>query len=102
MTVGRKIAGVAVAAAVVYGAWVRPRLARWGATEEELAGPYPGAELVPGGKRCGAMAVTIDAPPDQVWPWLVQMGLGPRRLVFLGPPRQRRPPQCPGSPCPRR
>ncbi len=20
------------------------------------------------------MAVTIDAPPDQVWPWLVQMG----------------------------
>jgi hypothetical protein len=53
LTVGRKIAGVAVAAAVVYGAWVRPRLARWGATEEELAGPYPGAELVPGGKRYG-------------------------------------------------
>jgi hypothetical protein len=20
------------------------------------------------------MAVTIDAPPDQVWPWLVQLG----------------------------
>ena len=74
MAVGRKIAGVAVMAAVAYGAWVRPRLARWGATDEELAGPYPGAELVPGGKRYGAMAVTIGAPPDQVWPWLVQMG----------------------------
>jgi hypothetical protein len=76
MTVGRKIAGVAVTAAVVYGAWVRPRLARWGASDEELAGPYPGAELVPGGRRYGAMAVTIGAPPDQVWPWLVQMGWG--------------------------
>jgi proline iminopeptidase len=74
MTVGRKLAGAAGAAAVVYGAWVRPRLARWGATDEEVTGPYPGAELVPGGKRSGAMAVTIDAPPDQVWPWLIQMG----------------------------
>jgi len=74
MAVGGKIAGVAVTAAVVYGAWVRPRLARWGATDEELAGPYPGAELVPGGRRHGAMAVTIGTPPDQVWPWLVQMG----------------------------
>jgi hypothetical protein len=74
MAVGRKIAVVAGTAAVVYWAWVRPRLARWGATDEELAGPYPGAELVAGGKRYGAMAVTIDARPDQVWPWLVQMG----------------------------
>ena len=74
MTVGRKIAGAAAAAAVVYAAWVHPRLMRWGATDEEAAGPYPGAELVPGGVRSGAMAVTIGAPPDQVWPWLVQMG----------------------------
>ena len=87
MTVGRKIAGVAVMAAVVYGAWVRPRLARWGATDEELAGPYPGAELVPGGKRYGAMAVTIGAPPDQVWPWLVQMGWD--RLDNAGRPSAR-------------
>src|SRR5690242_19626458 len=74
MAVGRKIAVVAGTAAVAYWAWVRPRLARWGATDEELAGPYPGAELVADGKRYGAMAVTIDARPDQVWPWLVQMG----------------------------
>jgi proline iminopeptidase len=49
---------------------------RWGATDAEVAGPYPGAELVPGGERSATMAVTIDAPPDQVWPWLVQMGWG--------------------------
>jgi hypothetical protein len=53
-----------------------PRLSRWGATDEEVVGPYPGAELVPEGKRPGAMAVTINALPEQVWPWLVQMGWG--------------------------
>lgn len=76
MTAGRKVASVAGVAAVVYGAWVRPRLMRWGATDEEVAGPYPGAELVPGGEISATMAVTIDALPDQVWPWLVQMGWG--------------------------
>lgn len=53
---------------------MRPRLVRWGATDEETSGPFPGAELVPDGERSGAMAVSIDAPPEQVWPWLVQMG----------------------------
>jgi hypothetical protein len=74
MKFGGRIAAVAAAAAVVYGWWVRPRFMRWGATDEELAGPYPGAEVVPDGQRGPTMAVTIDAPPDQVWPWLVQMG----------------------------
>jgi proline iminopeptidase len=73
MTVARVIAA-AGAAAAVYGRLVRPRLLRWGATAEEVAGPYPGAELVPGGARGATMATTIDAPPDQVWPWLVQLG----------------------------
>ena len=75
MSLAGKVAGaVAVTAVVGYGGWVRPRLRHWGATEEEVAGPYPGAELVPDGKRGATMAVTIDAPPDEVWPWLVQLG----------------------------
>jgi proline iminopeptidase len=74
MTVARKIAGVAGILALAYALWVRPRLWRWGASDEEVAGPYPGAELVPDGERGATMAVTIEAPPDQVWPWLVQMG----------------------------
>jgi proline iminopeptidase len=45
-----------------------------GSHGEEVAGLYPGAELVPEGKRSGTMAVTIEASPEQVWPWLVQMG----------------------------
>lgn len=74
MTFARKLAGATGMAAVVYGGWVRPRLRRWGARDEEVAGPYPGAGLVPDGERGATMAVTIDAPPDQVWPWLVQLG----------------------------
>ncbi len=63
-------------AAGVYGWWARPRLWRWGATDDELSGPFAGSELVLEGKRSATMAVTIEAPPEQVWPWLVQMGWG--------------------------
>jgi hypothetical protein len=57
-----------------YAAIVRPRLISSGATADEISESYPGAELVPGGRRTSTMAVTLDAPPAAVWPWLVQMG----------------------------
>ena len=76
MRVPRVLAAAAAAAAGVgfYAAVVRPRLLRSGATGEEIEGEYPGADLIPGGTRGSTMAVTIDAPPERVWPWLVQMG----------------------------
>ena len=55
---------------------LRARAWRWGATDDEVAGPYPGAGLVPQGKRSSTTAVTINATAEQVWPWLVQMGWG--------------------------
>jgi hypothetical protein len=57
-----------------YALGVRPWLLRWGATDEEVNRPYPGADLIPGGTRAATTATTIDAPPAAVWPWLVQMG----------------------------
>jgi hypothetical protein len=57
-----------------YALAVRPRLVRWGATDEEVRRPYPGADLIPGGERSATMAVTIEAEPSRLWPWLVQMG----------------------------
>src|SRR6266699_6233737 len=63
--------GLSVAA---YTLLVRPFLVNWGATRDEVQRPYPGVDLVPGGKRSGTMATTIGAPPSRVWPWLVQMG----------------------------
>lgn len=59
---------------VVAGLAARHRLLRWGATPEELAAHYPAVEIVPGGRRTSVMAITIEAPPSAVWPWLVQMG----------------------------
>jgi proline iminopeptidase len=74
---GARIAAGLVASLGAYALVVRPRLVRWGATDAEVAGPYPGAEIIPGGQRSSStMAVTIDAPPSDVWPWLVQMGCG--------------------------
>ena len=36
----------------------------------------PGDELVPGCQYRCTRAITIDAPPAAVWPWLVQVGFG--------------------------
>ena len=65
----------ALTVVVAYALVVRPRLLRWGATDDEVTGPYPGAGIIPGGTRGGTMAVTINAPPSAVWPWLAQMGV---------------------------
>ena len=66
----------AAAAAAAYVLAVRPRLLRWGATTQEAAGPLPGDELVPTPRLQSTRAVSITAPPDAVWPWLLQMGSG--------------------------
>lgn len=91
-----KAAGAAGLGAVVYVVWVRARLLNWGASDEEIAGPYPGGGIVPEGVRGATMAVTIDAPAERVWPWLVQLG-GDRggwyswdRLDNAGRPSARR------------
>lgn len=72
----RRLLGFAALAVGAYAFFVRPRLLRWGATDEEISERFPGAELVPGGTRGATMATTIDAPPSKVWPWLIQMGYG--------------------------
>jgi hypothetical protein len=51
------------------------RLGRtWGSTAEERARRLPGDDLVPRPMLGGDHAITIDAAPADVWPWLVQMG----------------------------
>ena len=70
----RKMLALLGLSAGVYAFAVRPRMLRWGATEEEVHQPFPGAGLIRGGRRGATMAVTIDAPPSRVWSWLVQMG----------------------------
>ena len=54
------------------------KLARmsWKATAEEQSMPLPGDDLVPSPVVQTTHAVTINAAPQQVWPWLVQTGQG--------------------------
>jgi hypothetical protein len=49
---------------------------RWGATDTEVALPMPGDDLCPHAQYRTTRAVTINAPPAAVWPWLVQAGGG--------------------------
>ena len=52
------------------------RRVRWGATPDEVAATFPGDELVAEPKWGYTLGITIDAPPAQVWPWVVQIGQG--------------------------
>jgi hypothetical protein len=46
----------------------------YGSTAAERRRRFPGDELVERPQTVATHAVTVPAPPDQVWPWLVQMG----------------------------
>jgi hypothetical protein len=59
-----------VAAVVV----VRPTYLRWGTTAAERIASLPGDEIVKTPRYRVDHGITIQAPADSVWPWLVQLG----------------------------
>src|SRR3954452_21873355 len=64
----------------------------WGATPAEVAAAMPGDHLLPQAQYRTTRAITIDAPPGEVWPWLVQGGYRRgrrRRRGSLLPPHPR-------------
>jgi len=65
------VAAAGAGAALVLAA---PRLLRLGATSEEARGQMPGDDEVPEAQLQGTRAITIDAPPEDVWPWIAQIG----------------------------
>jgi hypothetical protein len=50
---------------------------RWGATDDELARRYPCDDLVAEPVLAAWRAVIVNAAPDQIWPWLIQVRLAP-------------------------
>jgi hypothetical protein len=74
-TQGRYAAGVLGSIVLVEAALVR--LGRtYGSTSRERALQLPGDDIVEDPEVVTDHAITIDAPPAAVWPWLVQMGWG--------------------------
>jgi hypothetical protein len=77
---------------LVYRRWHQ----RWGATPDEVSSAMPGDDLLTSAAFTATRALTIEAAPSQVWPWIVQVGF--RRAGFysydlldnLGRPSARR------------
>ncbi len=60
----------------VYWLLIRPWHQKWGATGQEATGSLPGDELMPDAPWRTTHAITIQAPIEVVWSWIVQMGQG--------------------------
>lgn len=60
----------------VYHVFLRPWHRRWGAREAEVNRRLPGDDLVFEPSDETTRAVTVDAPSDAVWPWVIQLGQG--------------------------
>jgi hypothetical protein len=74
----RALLGMAAVAATAtaYLRTYRPWQLRWGATAAEASRVLPGDDLVDSPTFDATRAITIGAAPWQVWPWLVQVGIG--------------------------
>lgn len=67
------LAATAVAG-LIYWFPVRHWMRRWGATPDELARVMAGDAIIASPTHSQTHAITVNAPPDDIWPWLVQMG----------------------------
>jgi hypothetical protein len=70
------VGALAVLGAVLASPFLRRWYRRWGATPAETTRELPGDELVPRPRLTTTRAVTIHAPVQSVWAWLVQIGQG--------------------------
>lgn len=68
---GPWVAGVLAAST---GYVISGRHRRYGATVAEVSRPLPGDELVPAPAIGSTRAISVDAPPERVWPWIAQLG----------------------------
>ena len=74
---GRRPPSEALAGTIAAGAYVaavRPWLQTWGVTPGEAGKALPGDEVIPEPGGQTTRAVTIDAPVEEVWPWIAQLG----------------------------
>jgi hypothetical protein len=58
----------------------RPWALTWGSTDEEIARPMSGDDVLVQPTFNATRAVTIEATPEEIWPWIVQIGY--RRAGF--------------------
>src|ERR1700730_11810526 len=69
------VAAVGVLAVAFFGVY-RPWHLRWGATREDLVREMPGDEIVRRPIFNATRVVTVNARPEDIWRWIVQIGFG--------------------------
>ena len=72
--IGILFAGVIISIVVVV--LLMPWMVRWGASAEETSASLPGDELVLSPNLGYTRAVSVNASPEQIYPWIVQIGAG--------------------------
>jgi hypothetical protein len=65
---------VVLAFSLLYWFPMRRWMGRWGATPSDLTRVMAGDALVVNPTYSGTMAVIVNAAPEHIWPWLVQIG----------------------------
>ncbi len=56
--------------------FIGQRRLRWGTVGTEATDSLPGDELVPEPKWGYTLGIVVDASPEDVWPWIAQLGQG--------------------------
>jgi len=67
-------AAIGAASVVGYRKVLRPWHETWGATDEEVRSSLPGDVFTAEPAAQVTRAITIEAPPEDVWPWVVMLG----------------------------
>jgi hypothetical protein len=73
---------------------------RWNVTAAEVGRRFPCDELIHDPAFEAWRGVTIDAPPEAVWPWVVQLRLAPYSYDWIDNLGRRSPQQLRGLPDP--
>jgi hypothetical protein len=81
----RTVEPVAAAAIAGTGYLLHRAGRRSGVTDTEAAATLPGDGVVSQPRWQSTRAITIDAPPERVWPWIVQMGFPSHRGGWYTP-----------------
>lgn len=70
------VKGAVLSAAAMSAVTLRWSALHWGATTEETREQLAGDEIIRDPGLVATRAITVEAPPEQVWPWVVQLGSG--------------------------
>jgi hypothetical protein len=65
---------VLLALAMLYCFPIRRWMNRWGATPSDISRVMAGDSLLVDPTYSGTTAVSVNSPPEDIWPWLVQIG----------------------------